>query len=126
MSSTGQYYEGKALPYAFLLKMIFTAITIGCGFKGGEIVPTLFIGATLGCVLGGLLHFNPAFSAALGMVGMFCGVVNCPIASVLLSVELFGSGGIVLFATVGGCKLYDVRLLWIIQRSENSLLKLQN
>ena len=92
--------EGKALPYAFLLKMIFTAITIGCGFKGGEIVPTLFIGATLGCVLGGLLHFNPAFSAALGMVGMFCGVVNCPIASVLLSVELFGSGGIVLFATV--------------------------
>lgn len=80
--------------------MIFTAITIGCGFKGGEIVPTLFIGATLGCVLGGLLHFNPAFSAALGMVGMFCGVVNCPIASVLLSVELFGSGGIVLFATV--------------------------
>lgn len=92
--------EGKALPYAFVLKMVFTAITLGSGFKGGEIVPTLFIGATLGCVLGGILNFNPCFSAALGMIGMFCGVVNCPIASILLSVELFGSDGIVLFATV--------------------------
>lgn len=92
--------EGKAVPYAFALKILFTAITIGSGFKGGEIVPTLFIGATLGCVLGELLNFNPGFAAELGMVGMFCGVVNCPIASILLSVELFGSSGIVLFAVV--------------------------
>lgn len=92
--------EGKAIPYAFLLKILFTAITIGSGFKGGEIVPALFIGSTLGFVLGGLFNFNPSFSAALGMIAMFCGVVNCPIASILLSVELFGSDGIVLFAIV--------------------------
>lgn len=92
--------EGKAIPYAFLLKMLFTMITIGSGFKGGEIVPTLFIGATLGCTVGHLINFYPPFAAALGMIGMFCGVVNCPIASIMLSVELFGSKGIVLFATV--------------------------
>ena len=84
-----------------LLLNIFTAITIGSGFKGGEIVPTLFIGATLGCVLGELLNFNPGFAAELGMVGMFCGVVNCPIASILLKRSYrLGSSGIVLFAVV--------------------------
>lgn len=92
--------QGKAIPYAFLLKILFTAVTIGSGYKGGEIVPTLFIGATLGCTVGHLINFYPPFAAALGMIGMFCGVVNCPIASIMLSVELFGSKGIVLFATV--------------------------
>lgn len=92
--------EGKAIPYAFALKMLFTMITIGCGFKGGEIVPTLFIGATLGCTVGHIMGLYPPFAAALGMVGMFCGVVNCPIAAIMLSVELFGSKGLVLFATV--------------------------
>ncbi len=92
--------QGKAVPYAFLLKILFTAVTIGSGYKGGEIVPTLFIGATLGCTVGHLIGFYPPFAAALGMIGMFCGVVNCPIASIMLSVELFGSKGMVLFATV--------------------------
>lgn len=93
-------FQGKAVPYAFLLKILFTAVTIGCGFKGGEIVPTLFIGATLGCTAGHLIGFYPPFAAALGMVGMFCGVVNCPIAAIMLSVEMFGSDGLVLFAAV--------------------------
>ena len=92
--------NGTAVPYAFALKILFTVITIGAGFKGGEILPTLFIGATLGCVLGGLLKIDPGFAAALGMISMFCGVVNCPIASIFFGVEMFGSGGIVLFATV--------------------------
>lgn len=91
--------SGKAVPYAFALKILFTVITIGAGFKGGEILPALFIGATLGCTLGGVFHIDPGFAAALGMVSMFCGVVNCPIAAVFFSVELFGSEGIVLFAT---------------------------
>ena len=91
--------NGTAVPYAFALKILFTVITIGAGFKGGEILPTLFIGATLGCVLGGLLKIDPGFAAALGMISMFCGVVNCPIASIFFGVEMFGSGGIVLFAT---------------------------
>lgn len=90
--------EGEAKPMAFALKMIFTCITISAGFKGGEIVPTFFIGATFGCVAGGLLGLNPAFGAAVGLIAMFCGVVNCPMASIILSVELFGAEGILFFA----------------------------
>ena len=90
--------NGHAAPFAFLLKMLFTAVTIGFGFKGGEIVPTFFIGSTFGCVIGTLIGLDPAFAAALGLVSLFCGAVNCPIASVFLSIELFGAGGIVYFA----------------------------
>ncbi|MBQ6530982.1 MAG: chloride channel protein, partial [Clostridia bacterium] len=86
----------------FALKIIFTAITIGCGFKGGEIVPTFFIGATFGCFISSLIGFPPGFGAAVGLVAMFCGVLNCPIASIILSVELFGSGGFILFAIAAG------------------------
>ena len=66
------------------------SITIGAGFKGGEIVPTLFIGATLGGTLALLVGLSPAFGAAIGIAALFCGVTNCPIATILLSVELFG------------------------------------
>ncbi len=90
--------DGTAVPAAFLWKMLFTAVTIGCGFKGGEIVPTLFVGSTFGCVAGGLLGMDPGFAAAIGMIAVFCGVVNCPVASIILSVELFGGSGLLLFA----------------------------
>lgn len=82
--------DGEVVPTAFLLKMIFTAITLGCGFKGGEIVPTLFVGATFGCTFGQLTGFDPSLSAACGMAAVFCGVTNCPISSLFLSFELFG------------------------------------
>ena len=82
--------------------MLFTAVTIGSGFKGGEVVPTFFIGATLGCVLGGLLGIPAGFAAALGLVCVFCGAVNCPIASIVLSIELFGAGQLVYFALACG------------------------
>lgn len=88
---------GEARPEAFALKIIFTAITIGCGFKGGEVVPTFFIGATLGCVLGPILGLPAGFAAAIGLIAMFCGAVNCPVASALLSIELFGGTGLVFF-----------------------------
>lgn len=83
---------------AFLIKTLMTSITIGSGFKGGEIVPAFFTGATLGAVLGMLLNLHPSFSAALGMIGMFAGVTNCPMASVILGCELFGADGMVYFA----------------------------
>ena len=86
---------GQAAPDAFFWKLLFTAVTIGSGFKGGEVVPTFFIGATLGCVLGGLLGIPAGFAAALGLVCVFCGAVNCPIASMVLSIELFGAGQLV-------------------------------
>ena len=94
MSVITRAFAGEAVPLAFLLKMIFTAITLEAGFKGGEIVPTFFIGATFGCVAGGILGLNPSFGAAIGMISLFCGVTNCPIAALFLSLELFGSGGL--------------------------------
>lgn len=93
---------GEAKTSAFVLKIVFTAITIAAGFKGGEIVPALFIGSTLGCVLGPILGVNPGFAAAIGAVSLFCGVVNCPVASVLLALEIFGAEGILLFAVACG------------------------
>ena len=94
--------KGRAHPEAFALKMLFTAITINTGFKGGEIVPTFFIGATFGCTAAGFLGLDPSFGAAIGLVALFCGVVNCPVASILLSYELFGGSGLVLFAVACG------------------------
>ena len=90
--------NGEAFGFAFLLKIIFTAVTIGSGFRGGEIVPTMFIGSTLGCTAAHIIGFNPCFGAALGIAAMFCGVVNCPMASLALAAELFGGGGILFFA----------------------------
>ena len=90
--------HGEAVVYAFLLKILFTAITLGSGFKGGEIVPVLFIGSTFGCVVGPLLGIPATFGAAIGMIGLFCGVTNCPIASIFLATELFGGKGIPMFA----------------------------
>ena len=93
--------HGDALPYDFILKLLFTCITIACGFRGGEIVPSFFIGATFGCFVGGLLGLDPGFGAAIGLVCLFCGVVNCPLTSIILSIELFGASGIIYFAI--GC-----------------------
>ena len=90
--------NGQASYEAFILKILFTAITISAGFKGGEIVPSFFIGSTFGCVLGSLLGLNPAFGAAIGFISVFCGVVNCPLASIVLSVEIFGAEGLPFFA----------------------------
>ena len=106
---------GQARPWDFIVKLVFTAITIGAGFRGGEIVPTFFVGATFGCVAGGLIGIDPGFGAAVGLVATFCGVVNCPIASIFLSLELFGQGGILFFAIAcavsymlsGYCGLYS-------------------
>ena len=75
----------------------------GAGFRGGEIVPSFFIGATFGCTLGGWIGLDPGFGAAMGLVCLFCGVVNCPLASLVLSIELFGASGILLFAI--GCSV---------------------
>ena len=92
--------QGHADWYSFLLKMLFTAVTIAAGFKGGEIVPTFCIGATFGCVLGSLLGMDPGVAAALGLVGLFCCATNSPLASIVLSVEMFGGGNLHIFSLV--------------------------
>lgn len=90
-------FNGNAKPEAFALKILFTAITLGVGFKGGEIVPVFFTGATFGCVFGKLIGLNPSFSAGIGLTALFCAVTNCPLTSVILALELFGIGGMPLF-----------------------------
>ena len=90
--------EGDALPYAFALKMVFTALTIGAGFKGGEIIPSIFIGATFGCTFGQLLGISPTLCAAVGVGAVFCGVTNSPITSLLICFELFGFSAMPFFA----------------------------
>ncbi len=90
--------DGMAKPFDFALKLLFTAITLACGFKGGGVYPAFIVGATFGCMFGPVLGLPACFSAALGMIAVFCGAVNCPIASVLLSVEVFGGQGILYFA----------------------------
>ena len=89
--------QGHAEPWAFLLKIVFTAMTLSVGFKGGEIVPSFFIGATLGCVVAPLLGLDPALGAGIGIIAMFCGVTNGTLASIVLSVELFGAEYLPLF-----------------------------
>lgn len=83
---------------AFLLKIIFTAITIGAGYKGGEIVPTIFIGATFGGTVASIFGVSIPFGAGLGIAALFCGVTNCPLATLFLCIELFGAEGILYFA----------------------------
>jgi H+/Cl- antiporter ClcA len=85
--------EGKAPYAAFALKMLFTAVTMGAGYKGGEIVPALYIGATFGCLYSQIFGFNSALCAAIGMGALFCGITNCPISSLLLCFEMFGYNG---------------------------------
>ncbi len=108
---------GTVVPPAFLLKMLFTALTLGAGFKGGEIVPVFFTGATFGCLVGPFLGLPASFAAAAGMAAVFCGVTNCPMASLILAYELFGGQGLGMYAVVsavsylvsGYCGLYSAQ-----------------
>ncbi len=91
------FAEHEVVPYAFLMKILFTAITLGAGYKGGEIVPSFFIGASFGCFFGNLAGFAPDLCTAAGMGAVFCGVTNCPITSLFISFELFGFEGMPYF-----------------------------
>ena len=93
-------FHGESVDwYTFLLKILFTALTLGAGFKGGEIVPSFCIGAAFGCTVAALFGVPVTLAAACGMVGVFCGVTNCPITSLLISFELFGFEGMPYYLT---------------------------
>lgn len=106
--------HGEVLPFSFFWKILLTALTMRAGFKGGEIVPSFYIGATFGCTMGHLLGLSPSLCAAAGMVAVFCGVTNCPITSILIAFELFGFEGVsyyliavsISYATSGYYSLY--------------------
>lgn len=80
-------------PYAFLVKILFTAVSLAACFKGGEIVPSLFVGATFGSLVGPWLGIPSALGAAIGMGCLFSSITNCPLASLLLCFEMFGFEG---------------------------------
>ena len=98
---TAAVEQGEALPWDFLCKIFLTALTLSCGFKGGEVVPSFFVGATFGCVFGPLLGLPAGFAAAVGLVSIFCGATNVLIPSILLGFELFSGAGLELIAL--GC-----------------------
>ena len=98
---TAAVEQGEALPWDFLCKIFLTALTLSCGFKGGEVVPSFFVGATFGCVFGPLLGLPAGFAAAVGLVSVFCGATNALIPSILLGFELFSGAGLELIAL--GC-----------------------
>lgn len=90
--------NGLVSPPAFILKILFTSLSLAAGFKGGEVVPSFFIGATFGCLVGPALGIPAGFAASVGLIAVFCGAVNCPIASTFLALELFGANGILYYA----------------------------
>lgn len=88
------FFEDRPAFYVFAVKIIFTVVTLCSGFKGGEIFPVFFIGSAFGSSLSAIFGVDCSFGSAIGMCAVFCGVTNCPVASVLLSVELFGGEGL--------------------------------
>jgi H+/Cl- antiporter ClcA len=81
-----------------LWKIVFTAITLNMGFKGGEVTPLFFIGATLGNTLAVLMGAPIDLMAALGFIAVFAGATNTPLACTIMGVELFGGGHILYYA----------------------------
>lgn len=118
---------GETKPLSFLLKILFTAITLAAGFKGGEVVPSFFVGATFGALAGPLLGIHAGFAAAIGLVSVFCGAVNCPIASIFLAIELFGTRGALFYTLACGISfvLSGYSGLYSSQRILYSKLKMQ-
>jgi len=95
------FHAGNVEYYSWLLKLVFTAITLGMGFKGGEVTPLFFIGATLGNTMALLLGAPVDLLAAVGFIAVFAGATNTPIACTLMGIELFGGTHLVYFAI--GC-----------------------
>lgn len=98
VSITSSFHAGGAAPWSWWWKMLFTAVTLGFGFKGGEVTPLFFVGAALGNVVGTLMGAPVDLFAALGFVAVFAGATNTPLACTLMGVELFGADAAVYLA----------------------------
>jgi H+/Cl- antiporter ClcA len=83
-------FQGPLPPWDFVGKFAFTTVTLGAGFKGGEVTPLFFIGATLGNALSYVIPLSHALLAGMGFVAVFAGAANTPISSTLMAIELFG------------------------------------
>lgn len=92
------FHLNGADTWSWLWKTIYTAITLGSGFKGGEVTPLFYIGATLGNTLSQLMDAPVSLFAALGFIAVFAGATNTPLACTIMGVELFGGEYVLLFA----------------------------
>jgi H+/Cl- antiporter ClcA len=92
------FNTGGADTWSWLWKTIYTTVTLGTGFKGGEVTPLFYIGATLGNTLSGLLNAPVSLFAALGFIAVFAGATNTPLACTFMGIELFGGEHALLFA----------------------------
>lgn len=90
-------FKEEVPPFAFLAKLVFTAVTLGTGFVGGEAIPIFFMGATLGNTLHSFIDLPLSFLAALGLIATFSGAANTPIAAFLLAMEMFDGKGVEYF-----------------------------
>ena len=98
ISIVNSFLPNGVSTWSWLLKLIFTAITLGTGFKGGEVTPLFFIGAALGNTLAVYLGAPIDLFAGLGFIAVFAGATNTPLACTIMGVELFGGGNILYFA----------------------------
>lgn len=97
-SIVSSFEEDGASPFGWLWKTVFTAVTLGTGFKGGEVTPLFFVGATLGNALSGILEAPVDLLAGAGFVAVFGAAANTPLASTVMGIELFGAGHAVYLA----------------------------
>jgi H+/Cl- antiporter ClcA len=93
------FQPGGAHTWSWLWKLLFTVMTLGSGFKGGEVTPLFFVGATLGNTLAWLLHAPVGLFAGVGFIAVFAGATNTPLACTVMGIELFGAENAVYFAT---------------------------
>jgi H+/Cl- antiporter ClcA len=112
-----QSFQEAVSPLVFLLKTLFTAITLGSGFQGGEVTPLFVIGSTLGSALAGLLAMPIPLLTAIGFVSVFSGAAKTPIACFIMGIELFGSeaavylfiGCVISFLCSGRIGIYEAQ-----------------
>lgn len=93
---------------SWLWKTIYTTLTLGTGFKGGEVTPLFYIGSTLGNTLSTLMNAPVSLFAALGFIAVFAGATNTPLASTIMGIELFGSEYALFFASL----FYGIFVQW--------------
>ncbi|PKM99117.1 MAG: voltage-gated chloride channel [Elusimicrobia bacterium HGW-Elusimicrobia-2] len=98
----GALHGAKIVWYAFLVKIIFTSITLNMGGSGGIVTPLFFVGASAGTLFASLSGIDPGLGAAVGMVSVLAGAANTPIAAVILSMELFGAEVVPMCAVAAG------------------------
>ncbi|MBA4168712.1 MAG: chloride channel protein, partial [Chitinophagaceae bacterium] len=98
ISIVSSFNSGGAGYFSWFWKLVFTAVTLGMGFKGGEVTPLFFIGATLGNTIAVLSGAPVDLMAGVGFIAVFAGATNTPIACTIMGVELFGGGNVLFYA----------------------------